>query len=303
MNGQTIRQQIKNYAELSRLSNLPTCWTNVLVGSVLGSVGHALPWWRVIGASVGVSLLYAAGMAMNDAVDVGHDRETAPHRPIPSGRVSLRGAYLFTGIASAAGLGVLAMSGSMASGAGALLLIAIITYNLTHKRHTWSVLLMGACRGLVVLTAFAATIPVFHPRYTLDPDVWIALPWLGGTLAIYVTTLTLISRLEGSPKLLLWREVTPGLPILVTLQAVLALYYISLWAVAACLMMWAWLVRTQRLVFRQPPQTSRAVLAWLSGICLVDAYSLTLLGRPGIALVAAVCFMMTVWAHRSIRGT
>jgi len=289
--------------ELSRLSNLPTCWTNVLVGSVLGAGGLSMPWWRVIGAGVGVSLLYVAGMAMNDAVDAGHDRVAAPYRPIPSGRVSLRGAWGFTGFASAAGLGVLALMGTMALGGGALLLTAIIGYNLLHKRHIAAVGLMGLCRGLVVLTAFAAIMPVFHPFQTIDPDVWIVLPWFGGTLAIYVTTLTLISRLEGSPKIKVWRGVTPGLPVLVLLQAVPIRPHAILWAIAAGLTMWAWLIRAQRLVFRQPPQTSRAVLAWLSGICLVDAYSLTLLARPGIALIAVACFIMTVWAHRSIRGT
>ena len=303
MSGHMIRQHLKNYAELSRLSNLPTCWTNVLVGSVLGAGASALPWWRVIGVSVGVSLLYVAGMAMNDAFDAQHDRINAPYRPIPSGRISLRGASLFTGLTSAAGLGVLALMGPMASGGGALLLIAIIAYNLRHKQHVTAIGLMGLCRGLIILTAFVAIVPVSHPRYLFDSDVWITLLWFGGTLAIYVATLTLISRLEGSPKLLLWRKVTPGLPILVTLQAVHFHLYVSLWAVAAVLMMWAWLVRTQRLVFRQPPETSRAVLGWLSGICLIDAYSLTLLDRPGIALIAVACFIMTVWAHRAIRGT
>jgi len=85
------------YAELARVSNLPTCITNVLVGCSLGAafgVGE-LQLASVLRLSVVIVLLYVAGMALNGAADIRVDRLERPARPLPSGRISLAGAYLF----------------------------------------------------------------------------------------------------------------------------------------------------------------------------------------------------------------
>ena len=87
------------YAELARISNLPTCLSNVLVGCAIGAAaGRAvLGVGTVAGLAVGIALLYIAGMALNGAADIEVDRAERPQRPIPSGRISLRAA-LFSGL-------------------------------------------------------------------------------------------------------------------------------------------------------------------------------------------------------------
>jgi len=79
----------KQYAALTRISNLPTCWTNVLTGCAIGSIAASEPVaiLPVVVLSIIVSLFYMAGMALNDLVDVKIDKEQRPDRPIASGRI------------------------------------------------------------------------------------------------------------------------------------------------------------------------------------------------------------------------
>src|SRR5258708_39014647 len=71
---------------LGRVSNLPTVWTNVLAGVALAALE---PEWKVVlPVGLAVSLLYVAGMYLDDAFDRGPDARV--ERPIPRGEVSAR---------------------------------------------------------------------------------------------------------------------------------------------------------------------------------------------------------------------
>src|SRR5215469_15374724 len=70
---------------LGRVSNLPTVWSNCLAAWLLGGAG---PRPRFFCLTLGATLLYTAGMFLNDAFDAGFDRQYRPERPIPSGLIS-----------------------------------------------------------------------------------------------------------------------------------------------------------------------------------------------------------------------
>ena len=53
---------------LGRVSNLPTVWTNVIAGAALATL--EIPWKAVVPVALAASLLYVAGMFLNDAFDV-----------------------------------------------------------------------------------------------------------------------------------------------------------------------------------------------------------------------------------------
>ena len=93
----SIGVTIRNYAELGRISNLPTCMTNVLVGCAIGAGGGAFDLPTVFGISLAIALFYVAGMALNDVADLEVDRIERPQRPIPSGRINRRSAGVFAG--------------------------------------------------------------------------------------------------------------------------------------------------------------------------------------------------------------
>jgi hypothetical protein len=105
-----------------------------------------------LGLPVASVLLYWGGMALNDAADADLDRVERPERPIPSGRISRRGAVGVAGALTVAGLAVAGLSGGRSSLAIAVPLAASVwTYDLVAKRGWTGPLVMGACRGLDVL--------------------------------------------------------------------------------------------------------------------------------------------------------
>ena len=150
------RPRWRAYLLLSRISNLPTVWTNVLAGII---AAHA-PVQGSVAARVaaGVSLLYTAGMFLNDAFDRQIDAVERPDRPIPAGDVTARAAFVAGFSMLAAGVCVVAMQARfVAPLAWSLLLAAaIVRYNYHHKKNPLGPLMMGLCRGLVYCVAAAA---------------------------------------------------------------------------------------------------------------------------------------------------
>ena len=143
---------VKAYLDLCRVSNLPTVWTNVLAAVVLSGAG--VSWPNVVLLSLSVSLFYSGGMCLNDICDAGIDRVKRPSRPIPSGRVSLRNAWLFMIFLFAIGLSLLAtVSHPRAIIAGIVLVLLIIAYDTLHKAHYLSVFLMAACRLMIFIVS------------------------------------------------------------------------------------------------------------------------------------------------------
>ena len=108
------RSRPRAYLLLARFSNLPTIWSNVLAGTVVS--GAAFIKADVARVSLAVSLLYTAGMFLNDAFDRDFDARVRPDRPIPAGDVTLRETFITGWGLMAAGILIL-----VAPGKGALL--------------------------------------------------------------------------------------------------------------------------------------------------------------------------------------
>lgn len=168
---------------LGRTSNLPTVWTNVLAGWFVAGGSWE---WELLWMAIGVSLLYVAGMTLNDAFDQTWDRKHAPERPIPSGAISGKSVWLIGGVQLVLGFLVLVQATSMDAMVLSALVLAILLYNAIHKKTVFGVVVMGACRGLVYLSA-GSSVADWGERSLL----WTAL----GT-AIYVVGITVLARSE-----------------------------------------------------------------------------------------------------------
>jgi len=144
------------YLRLGRVSNLPTVWTNVLAGVILGggSAAAASPTLPIV--ILAVSACYVAGMYLNDAFDQAIDARERPERPIPAGEISAMRVFSIGFALLALGLGGLALCGSAAALAGCALAGTILVYDIWHKGNPASPLVMGACRALVYVAAAAA---------------------------------------------------------------------------------------------------------------------------------------------------
>ena len=286
---------MRAWLELARVSNLPTCVSNVLVGTALGSLTGEVAWGVVAAVMGGVVLLYVAGMALNDVVDQGIDRQERPERPIPSGRISVGAATAFAVVCIVAALGLMALAGSRALAVGAGLSVVIVVYDLVHKRVAVSSALMGVCRGLVYLLAAVAV------GWPLDLTVAITLVV---AMTVYIALVTVVARREAGPNLdRRSRWLSLVLPAVVLLPVFVIHPAVPAWSILAAIAVTVWLLAAARHALARPPRTRSAVLRWLSGICLVDGLYLTLLDHPGLALAAIGCFVITAAGHRRILGT
>lgn len=182
------RSRPRAYLLLSRVSNLPTVWSNVVAGwtAAHGTVdGQAAG--RLIAIAAAVSLMYTGGMFLNDAFDAGFDRTHRPDRPVPSGNVSRGETFAVGGLLLAAGLAALATAGIGSFVWGLGLAAAIVFYDSWHKGFGLAPAVMGICRGLVYCVAGSAVTAISASVYV---------PAL--LLTAYTASLTVVARQAGT---------------------------------------------------------------------------------------------------------
>lgn len=133
--------------------------------------------------------LYWAGMALNDWADREIDAVERPERPIPSGTVSPGAAFaLATGL-TATGVGLSAAAGGRRGLAAAVgLSTAIWSYDLLLKSTPAGPFVMGAARGIDVLSGAVAGGGALRS----------ALP-AAGLVALHTGLITRLSREEVAP--------------------------------------------------------------------------------------------------------
>lgn len=168
---------------LSRVSNLPTVWSNCLAAWLIAG---AAPEWRMLWLLAGTSLLYAAGCTLNDAFDAKWDAQNRPERIIPSGALSRRAVWGIGLTEMAAGLGLIYLGGVSAWWPPVALAAGILLYDAWHKQSPWSVVVMGACRWLLYVTAAAAAGGAMQPVMICGAVLW-----------LYIIVLSLVARGEA----------------------------------------------------------------------------------------------------------
>lgn len=294
--------RLRAWLELCRAGNLPTILSNALVGWAIGTA--AAPDRAFFFAAVAVALLYTAGMIFNDVCDARTDARERPRRPIPSGRVDQRRATIGVVLCLGSAMALLALTRQAAVGAGGVLIALIVAYDLLHGRSALTVLLMAACRAMVyIVVASAAPAPGGWPL----PGV--AAAGLAIVLGLYIAGLSLVARLEMTDVELGkgWRRAAPLALAIVPLLGLAAVRPSDqsswIWSGAVAAVMVLWILLGARHALARPPRRGAAVSAWLSAIPLVDAFFLTLLDRPGLALIALACWPLTRVAQRCLPST
>lgn len=288
--------KFKAYLQLARISNLPTVFSNVLVGAAMVPWFPPFPWIDAVYAMVVVSFLYIGGMSLNDLFDRNIDAIERPGRPLPSGTLSILEASLFTTVCILAALATVMFLVPDATSATLALLVFIVAYNALHKRWAGSVLFMGLCRATIYVVAAHAVQVESKPLYIIEVALY------GLLLAAYIIVLTVVARKEasgalGARKWLVF--VLFAIPALPLLRPVFS----PEWTIPIACILFCWLIRSARFIWQSPPKVVPAVLGWLAGISLLDAFFLTFTPFPWLSLVAIACFAVTVWGHRRIAGT
>ena len=124
------------YLELLRPKNCLMAAFAVLIGSFLYlKLDLLLVWTPVAFVALAAFLITGAGNAINDYFDVEADKENRPKRPIPSGRVSKRGALAFSIILFALGMALASFTMVLAFAIAVFnsLLLVVYSWSLQHK--------------------------------------------------------------------------------------------------------------------------------------------------------------------------
>jgi 4-hydroxybenzoate polyprenyltransferase len=250
-------RNLRAFLILGRVSNLPTVWSNCLAGWWLGGQGcpHKLPY-----LFSGASLIYIAGMFLNDAFDAGFDREYRKERPIPSGAISARIVWV-SGLALLVIGSVLLFFVAGRTGLfGLILASAVVLYDAVHKHVSLAPLLMASCRFLLYLAAASS-------GFNGVPGLAV---WSGLAMASYIVGLSYLARRESMPgRLQNW-------PLLVLLFPFVLAWFVNdagfrNGALLIAVIVALWIIRCLRYIFFAPnPQIGRTVSGLLAGIVWVD---------------------------------
>lgn len=213
---------LRTLLELMRVSNLPTVWSNAVLGICVGMFlvspssivpldekGFLVLCFFAIPSCLAMSLFYSAGMVMNDWIDRKIDATERPNRPIPSGRISAHAARRCGITMLLFGFGIVLLTQNMLGPmraeppfegtiAACVLVLCIVLYNLTHQQTALSILFMGLCRSMVVITCLAIVI-------TFDelPGIGAGWLWIAGpsaTLFVYTLMISIVARHEVEGK-------------------------------------------------------------------------------------------------------
>lgn len=84
---------LKEYYRLSRPIN---ALAGVIAVVLSGYVAGPIAWWPIIMAAITVLLITVSTNAWNDFIDIEIDRINKPERPLPAGKISPRGALIFS---------------------------------------------------------------------------------------------------------------------------------------------------------------------------------------------------------------
>jgi 4-hydroxybenzoate polyprenyltransferase len=284
---------VRAWLELARISNLPTVWTNVLAGWILA--GGRWEWQPLAWLLAGGSLLYTAGMILNDAADVKFDREHRPERPIPSGRVGLVTVWSVGAAMMLAGFGMCVWGGGACLWLTAGLVAAIIAYDLYHKPWAGSVLIMGACRTLLYLVAGSAVTGGLS--WTGNQELVVKAAALGG----YIVGLSVAARSGRNSGRAVWLL---SLPVLATLlysdPALHGDFAVCVLALLVLVMLGV--VARAFGMLRLPVNIGRAVGLLLAGIVLADALAVCSISPLTSLVFAASMPLLLLW-QRKIAAT
>jgi 4-hydroxybenzoate polyprenyltransferase len=241
-------------------------------------------------ACVAMSVMYVAGMFLNDAYDRDHDRVHRPERPIPSGKVDPASVFaagfamLLTGVATVAVAAVASGAGWKPVMSAGVLASLIVFYDTNHKANPLAPLVMGMCRACVYTTAALLVSSVSGDVVT------------GTALLIaYLIGLTYVAKQENLVDLPnLWPLAFLGAPFVIARpHGAIALAIYVLFAVSVLRALW--LVRERRI--------KPAVTGLIAGISLYDALVCANHGRIELAVAAIVCFVLTTAFQRNVPGT
>lgn len=169
--------RLKAWFVISRCSNLPTVWSNLILGWITGFYFFYLnesavalpasfnPWsFSLILLLLGVSCSYVGGMILNDVWDRDWDARYRPERPIPAQLINPRVASIVAWVLLLSGFFLAMFASPLGTRretitVASLLAGSIVLYNRWHKGVLVAPLVMSLCRVALPILGFFGAIP------------------------------------------------------------------------------------------------------------------------------------------------
>jgi len=283
--------QFKTLLVLGRMSNLPTVWSNLMLGWLMGQTEpsfEVLAW-----LCLGGSLIYTGGMYLNDAFDVRFDRSFRPERPIPSGAISLGWVRFLGWFQLIAGSVILSVGSQVGLGWILALNASVIAYNAFHKRMVFSPVMMAACRFFLLMAAYSAE----------SGQAWRgAALWPSFALGSYIVGLTYVAKRESTGGVIAW---WPCLflyfPILMAGFMHQSNHWLTLCLPATAFLLWSlWCLR--HIFWGSKSHIGRTVSGLLAGMPMVDMLFLSS-QHPVWMLICAAWFLVALLFQRFVPAT
>lgn len=286
---------------LGRVSNLPTVWTNCIAGALLS--GNLLFDQRIFLLIVSMSLLYIAGMFLNDAFDHILDTKERPYRPIPSGQASIFSVTIWGGLLMLLGLLILFLSPelptekdkgiiSLNRNISALCLcLLILFYDWKHKGNPFSPYIMGMCRGMLYITAGAMYSSVLNIELMV------------GAIIVFLWTigLTFLAKQETLDRVdKYWPVLFLVTPIFYGIAEVLSSYvvWIMLTLLTLVIASSIYILRSEK-----PGRVGLVVSILIASFSLLDGLLIAISGFEMLAIFVAITMSLTLILQKYVPGT
>jgi 4-hydroxybenzoate polyprenyltransferase len=184
------------YLQLTRPANVVTAVADIWAGFALAGAWDAMGinmvygdqsyWWNLLWLSLSTIGLYGGGVAFNDIADAELDAIERPERPIPSGRVSKKGAIFMAMALLLGGIGCAFQVNPYAGALAVAVTACALTYDYWGKhQRLFGPINMGLCRSGNLLLGLSVAPALLQTHWAL-----------GMIPLVYVAAITLISRGE-----------------------------------------------------------------------------------------------------------
>ena len=184
------------YLQLTRPANVVTAVADIWAGFAIAGAWDAMAtnwiygdqdfWWNLLWLSLSTIGLYGGGVAFNDIADAELDAVERPERPIPSGRVSKKGAIGMASLLLLAGIACAFQVNLMAGGLAIAVAGCALLYDYWGKhQHYFGPINMGLCRSGNLLLGISVVPALLNTTW-----------YLGLLPLVYVAAITIISRGE-----------------------------------------------------------------------------------------------------------
>ena len=173
------------YLKLMRIPAVFTAMSNIIAAHFIATQGQ-IEWILLFQLLAISSLLYSAGMILNDCFDLDLDKRERPTRPLASGEISVRHAWLAGWLFIAVALIIASFAGATILIITCLIILFVVGYNAYFKHTLLASFTMATCRYLNWLLGLSVV------DLTMNSFL-IPVPVL-----IYIYALTTVSQIETS---------------------------------------------------------------------------------------------------------